>query len=149
MPPDTDLTVFCSLDVDRTGSQRVPTVPSEVVLLVPVIEILQTPTPDLFSALRLLPLKLFLLTPAVSLLLMRFLPTDNSLLLILDEYLHVPHLVEPIVLPLLLFVHLIPYFQSSPAAVVRRPNGNAASFPLELLSLPVLVVVPLPEGPSP
>ena len=69
--------------------------------------------------------------------------------MVVDEYLHVLHLVEHLAQPLLLFAHLIPYLQSSPAAPGQCPYGNTASFPLELPSSPVPVVALLREGPPP
>ena len=138
----TDPVPSCKQDTSDTEFQHTQDAPSEGVLSTPSIEFLSS---------RKLESILILLVPtrSSSHLSTHFSLIDNSLLLVVDESLLVLQLAEHLAPLLLLFVLLVPYLQSSPAAPGQCPYGNTASFPLELPSLPVLVVAPLREGPPP
>ena len=145
---EVDLAAFCSLEISRWYLEHDRSSPSEVVPLDPVVENLQTAFPGTSSALR--PPSLASSSPRQAFypLLICSLPNGDCPLEMAAYCLRNLHPVEHSFLPLLLYVDLNPYSLSLPAAAVRRPYGSPDYFPLGLLSLPVLAVAPLPEGPS-
>ena len=138
---NTGLVLSCKQDTSHTDFPHTQDAPSEVVLLVPSIEILSSPMLDLF-------LILLVPTPSSSHLVIHFSLIDNFLLLVVDEFLLVLQLVEHLAPLLLLYVLQDLYLQLSLESQDQCPYGNTAVSPLELSNLMLLVVaLPLEEQP--